>query len=121
MAAFEVGAVDYVLKPVEVGPAAKKRSIARGAQLDAPAAPPRPRSPRSARLAIPTHDGAVLVTTADISHAVLEGAARHRVRGGAKVLTDFTLQELEAKLPRISSGCTGARCSTWITSSAWSR
>jgi two-component system LytT family response regulator len=96
VAAFEVGAVDYVLKPVESDRLRKALDRAR-AQLDAPA--PAPAIPAMARLAIPTHDGAVLVTTADISHAVLEGQLVTVYAAGRKVLTGFTLQELEAKLP----------------------
>jgi two-component system LytT family response regulator len=94
VAAFEVGAVDYLLKPVEAGrlrvalERAKKWCEAR---LASP--PPAP------RLAIETSGGVVLLDPVEISHAELDGALVTIHAAGRKVLSDLPLQTLEARLP----------------------
>jgi two-component system LytT family response regulator len=99
--AFEVGAVDYVLKPVDDARLAKAIERARhfldhgGSAAEAGA--PRPAA-RMAKLAIATHDGAALVTPAEITHATFDGALVTVYTSARTILTDDTLQDLEGKL-----------------------
>jgi two-component system LytT family response regulator len=101
--AFDGGAIDYLLKPVAPDRLAKaiaraaERLAARGA-ADAPAAAPAP-SPN--RLAIPTRSGVVLVDPKLVTHAVLEGVLVTLATTDADYVTDFTLQDLERKLPHL--------------------
>lgn len=84
--AFDVGAVDYVLKPVD--PARLRRALARVRSVhDVP------------RLSIPTRDGLVLVDPATIHHASFDGALVTIHRAEGPLLTERTLTELEAELP----------------------
>ncbi len=93
--AFEHGAVDYVLKPVE--PARLQKALER-ARSRGPATPPAPRGLE--RLPIPTRQGIVLVAPETISHASLEDALVTVFTTQGDFLTDFTLNELVEKLPR---------------------
>ncbi len=102
--AFEHGAVDYVLKPVEPARLQKalERVRSRGAAVPpashATKAPnPMPRS--LGRLPIPTRQGIVLVDTEGISHAALEDELVTVFTTQGDFLTDFTLNELVEKLP----------------------
>lgn len=103
VAAFDVGAVDYLLKPVDEARLAK--ALARARQfLDGPAPPAA--SPalgsgerKLGKLAIATHGGAALVSPADVTHATFDGALVTVHTAARAILTDDTLQELEAKLP----------------------
>ena len=113
VAAFDVGAIDYLLKPVEAGrlrkaldrareadatqrfraEAARHRRIPGGmtpADSVAPGLPP--------RLPLETRQGIVLLAPEEISHAVLDGAlvTVHTSRGA--FLCDLPLQELERHL-----------------------
>lgn len=95
--AFEHGAVDYVLKPVEAARLAKALARARERV--------RPRTTTSggeralSKLAVPTRKGIVLVDTDAVSHAVVEDTLVIVHTEQERFLTDFTLQELEDKLP----------------------
>jgi len=99
--AFDVGAVDYLLKPVDDARLAKalaraRQSLDHGvttADGGAPAA-------RTSKLAIATHDGAALVSPSDVTHATFDGALVTVHTAGRSILTDDTLQDLEAKLPK---------------------
>jgi two-component system LytT family response regulator len=95
--AFEGGALDYVLKPIEAARLSKAlaRARERGAterfhsevarhQID--------------RLPITTRQGVVLVDPSTISHAVLEGELVTVFAGPEKYLTDYSLNELEERL-----------------------
>jgi two-component system LytT family response regulator len=101
--AFDVGAVDYLLKPIE--PARLQKALERARSHEAvrrfreEARLQRQRQPGLQRLAIPTRDGIVLVDPQEISHAVLDGALVTIHAGGATHLTDFSLQQLEERLP----------------------
>ena len=114
--AFNHGAVDYVLKPVE--PARLQKALERArarlepapapreAPKDAPkaeaASAERPGAPPArglARLPIPTRQGIVLVDPETISHAALEDELVTVFTGQGDYLTDFTLNELAEKLP----------------------
>lgn len=98
VAAFDVGATDYLLKPVDDARLKKALDRARR-QLDAPlgrdahdAAAP------LARLAIATKTGVVLLGPDEVTHAVFDGqlvAVHTRDRA---ILSDATLQELEQRL-----------------------
>ena len=103
--AFELGAVDYVLKPIDdarlrVAIERAKKHYARRPSLEA-----RP-SGVLPRLAIDTSKGIVLVAPEDVSHAVLDGAlvSVHVSEGsGASraYVTDMQLVDLEKRLGEI--------------------
>ena len=101
--AFEHGAVDYVMKPVE--PARLKKALARAsARLvdragSAPQAPPA-EAPALERLAIRTQQGIVLVDPKTVSHAVLEGELVTITADGGSYLSDNTLNDLQERFPR---------------------
>lgn len=112
--AFDVGAVDYVLKPVDDARLAKALDRARqsldhgGGGAGAGGAEPGGEgggtggggATRTAKLAIATHDGAALVSPADVTHATFDGALVTVHTAARSILTDDTLQDLEAKLPK---------------------
>jgi len=103
--AFDAGAVDYLLKPVE--PArlqkalerARSRDSVRRFQEELRRHKAQRADPELRRLAVPTRNGIVLVDPKDVSHAVLDGelVTIHTAQG--TLLTDLSLQELQAKLP----------------------
>lgn len=110
--AFDIGAVDYALKPVD--DARLERALARARlsldsglrDRDREAGPPAgtldaasPLAGRPSKLAIATHDGAALVNPADVTHATFDGALVTVHTAARSILTDDTLQDLEAKLP----------------------
>lgn len=86
--AFDVGAEDYVLKPVD--PVRLRRAIDRA----------RAHGPHIGRLAVATQSGILLVDPESITHASFDGSlvTLYR-RGEADVITDLSLSELEARLP----------------------
>lgn len=99
--AFEHGAVDYVLKPVEAARLQKALERVR-ARLGPQAGQEIAKGPAVkglARLPIPTRQGIVLVDPDTISHASLEGELVTVFTTQGDFLTDFTLQELVDKLP----------------------
>jgi len=106
--AFDVGADDYLLKPIEAG--RLKRALERAslrlkpALTQAPewprtAQPPRAPEPTLARLPVQTARGIVLLGPHELSHAELDGPllALHTSRG--TLLADFSLQHLQDALP----------------------
>ncbi|WP_342379091.1 response regulator [Myxococcus stipitatus] len=108
--AFEHGAMDYVLKPVE--PARLQKALERVRARMEPGARPREvavpaekpvasaAAPRAlARLPIPTRQGIVLVDPETISHAALDDELVTVFTAQGEFLTDFTLNELAEKLP----------------------
>lgn len=104
--AFDVGAVDYLLKPVD--DARLEKALARARQfLDGAHGQGRGASaereggaaPRLKKLAIATRGGVELVSPSDVTHATFDGALVTVHTGARSILTDDTLQELEAKLP----------------------
>lgn len=94
--AFDVGAVDYLMKPVDDARLAKALARAQKA-LEPPPALATTQAP--GRLAIATHGGAALVSPNDITHATFDGALVTVHTAARSILTDDTLQDLEAKLP----------------------
>lgn len=104
--AFDVGASDYILKPIDAQRLSKaveraRKVLVERAREEAQAAPPDEAigAPPIGRLAIPTRKGVVLIDPSDVTHAVLEDelVTVHTTKGS--FLTDFTLQELEGRLP----------------------
>jgi two-component system LytT family response regulator len=98
LAAFDSGAVDYLLKPIEAARLGKALARARSREVVG-RFHEQARQLRAQRLAIPTRQGIVLIDPGDISHAVLDGelVTIHTSRGDH--LTDFSLQELQDRLP----------------------
>ena len=95
--AFDGGAVDYLLKPIEVSRLRKAVDRARGRR------PPKPKTAEEKtglqRLAVSTKQGIVLVDPEHVTHAFLDGVLVTLVTTDAVFVTDFTLQELEKRLP----------------------
>jgi two-component system LytT family response regulator len=106
--AFDVGAVDYLLKPFEADRLEKalRRARSREAVLRFQQEARQQRAQRQvravsgaiARLAVPTRQGIVLLDPRDISHAVLEGELVTIHARDSAYLTDDSLQSLEARL-----------------------
>ncbi|MDI1434304.1 LytR/AlgR family response regulator transcription factor [Polyangium sorediatum] len=96
VSAFEVGAVDYLLKPVEAGrlqiAIERARRIVHAAKTDTP-------RPAARRLAIETREGVLLLDPAEIAFAELDGALVTIAAGGRRVLTVLSLAALEERLP----------------------
>jgi two-component system LytT family response regulator len=96
--AFEAGAVDYLLKPIE--PARLQKALERAKQREhqqkfAAAV----KQSQVSRLAITTRQGVVLLDPASVTHATLEDELVTVFTRDAQHLTDFTLQELHERLP----------------------
>jgi two-component system LytT family response regulator len=103
LSAFDVGAVDYLLKPVDDARLAKALERARGFLDQGPTGGEGGEAQRAAaramdKLAIATHDGAALVRPTEITHATFDGALVTVHTAARAILTDDTLQDLEAKL-----------------------
>ncbi len=108
--AFDVGAVDYLLKPIEaerlekaLGRARSREAVERfheeaRQQRERRAARALPTDGAFARLAVPTKQGIVLLDPREITHAVLEGELVTIHVGDREFLTDDSLQSLEARL-----------------------
>lgn len=93
IAAFDAGAVDYVLKPIEAGRLQKALDRAAVRRPVAAAdAPP-------ARLAVSTRLGIILIDPREITHATLDAELVTVFTTGGSHLTDITLQQLEDHLP----------------------
>ena len=95
LSAFDVGAVDYLLKPVDA--ARLKVAVDRARRPVAGRAAGGEKAGRR-RLAIETREGVLLLDPAEISHAELGDALVTIVVGGREVLTDLSLNTLEARL-----------------------
>jgi two-component system LytT family response regulator len=97
--AFDVGAIDYVLKPID-GPRLT-RAIDRAREQVGHRRPDAPRGGEPlARLAVGTRHGVVLLDPSEISHAEFDGAlvTIHR-RVGEPLLSEYSLQDLAQRLP----------------------
>jgi two-component system LytT family response regulator len=99
--AFEQGAVDYVMKPVEASRLKKalarahEKLSARGTSTQV-----RRNDHALARLTIATRGGIVLLDPRIVSHAVLDGELVTVVADGGTYLSDETLSDLQERLPR---------------------
>lgn len=100
--AFDVGAVDYVMKPVDDARLEKALARARK-ELDGAGAAEAGEA-RINKLAIATRAGVELVAPGDVTHATFDGALvtvhTAAAAGGRAILTDDTLQDLEEKLTK---------------------
>ncbi len=108
--AFELGAADYVLKPIEAGRLGKavERVRARRQLTDnaaegddsVPDASPTDDGGRFDRIPVSTRDGIVLVDPLEVSYAVFDGSlVTLHTSGGDAHLVDGTLQDLQGRLP----------------------
>jgi len=99
--AFDAGAVDYLLKPVEAArlKTALERAKDKGALTRFRAEAARHAKEGLDRLPITTRQGVVLVDPLQVTHAVLEGELVTVHTRAQAYLCDFSLQELEARLP----------------------
>lgn len=96
--AFDVGADDYLLKPIEV--ARLKRAIDRAILRLAPARPPEAAAPPAlGRLPVQTARGVVLLAPHELSHAELTGPLLSLYTSRGTLLADFSLQHLQDALP----------------------
>jgi two-component system LytT family response regulator len=96
--AFDLGATDYLLKPVDDARLRKALDRARR-QLDAPVrSDPRDAAVPLARLAITTKTGVVLLGPDEVTHAVFDGQLVTVHTRDRAILSDATLQELEDRL-----------------------
>jgi len=96
--AFETGAVDYLLKPVE--PERLARALERARTRDRRQAfSGEVKQYQLSRLPIATRQGLVLVDPESITHATLEGELVTVFTKEGSHLSDFTLNELESRLP----------------------
>lgn len=96
--AFDVGADDYLLKPIEAG--RLKRALDRASLRLKPVAVPVAAVPAAlGRLPVQTARGVVLLGADELSHAELAGPllSLHTSRG--TLLADFSLQHLQDLLP----------------------
>jgi two-component system LytT family response regulator len=95
VSAFDVGAVDYLLKPIDGGRLRKalERVRQRGAAAEAAVAS------TIDRLALPTRQGIVLVDPRDVTHACLADELVTVHTTGQAYLSALSLQELEGRLP----------------------
>lgn len=90
--AFDLGATDYVLKPVTAARLEKAIDRAR-------ARPAVERRDAAPRIPIATRDGVVLVDPDTIIHASFDGALVEIVTPTGRWLTTTSLRDLEARLP----------------------
>lgn len=97
--AFDSGAVDYLLKPIE--PARLQKALERARQRESQAKfSAAVKQSQLARIAVTTRQGVVLLDPAAITHATLEDELVTVFTRDAQHLTDFTLQELHERLPQ---------------------
>ncbi|MEM6995685.1 MAG: LytTR family DNA-binding domain-containing protein [Myxococcota bacterium] len=98
--AFELGAADYVLKPIEAGRLGKAIERVRARQALATRPEGETLAVRPNRIPVSTRDGIVLVDPVDVSHAVFDGSlVTLHTNGGDAHLVDGTLQDLQGRLP----------------------
>ncbi|HEX3478599.1 MAG TPA: LytTR family DNA-binding domain-containing protein [Kofleriaceae bacterium] len=98
VAAFDVGATDYLVKPVDEVRLRKALDRARR-QLDAPLGrEPHDGAAPLARLAIATRTGVVLLGPDEVTHAVFDGQLVTVHTRDRAILSESTLQELEQRL-----------------------
>jgi two-component system LytT family response regulator len=93
--AFERGALDYLLKPldeVRLGRALARVRRARGGAVAAPTSAPE-------RLALSTHRGVLMLDPASIDHAAYDGQLVTLRVGDRDLVCDWSLAELEARVP----------------------
>ena len=96
--AFEVEAVDYLLKPVEPDRLKKALDKARQRETKERFSDAVKKHQAIARLPVQTRQGLVLLDPRAVTHAVLEGELVTVHTKDASFLTDYTLNDLEQRL-----------------------
>ena len=97
--AFELGAVDYVLKPIEAARLSKAVDRARRHWDSRAQALPEPTPASAGRLPVVTRQGIVLLDPLAVSHAIFDGTLVTVVTvNGDRHLADVTLQDLHDRL-----------------------
>lgn len=98
--AFDVGATDYLVKPVDGDRLRKALDRAKKA-IETPSERPKASAEPAgiARLAISTRDGAILLSPSDVTHCTFDGQLVTVHTKDRAVLCDLSLQDLEQKLP----------------------
>jgi two-component system LytT family response regulator len=101
LAAFDAGAVDYLLKPVEAErlQRALERARSREARGRFQEELLKQRSGVPARLALETRAGIVLLSPGEVESAELDGELVTVFTAKERHLTDLNLQQLQARLP----------------------
>jgi two-component system LytT family response regulator len=104
--AFDLGAIDYLLKPVEAArlrkalERARERDVRRRYRDELARLQSRPAAETPLqRLALPTRQGIVLLDPAEVSYAQLEGELVTVHTTGGNFLSALSLQDLEKRLP----------------------
>lgn len=97
--AFEVNAVDYLLKPVEPERLKQALDKARRRETKEVFHDAVKRHQAIPRLPVQTRQGLVLLDPSAITHAVLDGELVSVHTTDATFLTDYTLNDLEQRLP----------------------
>lgn len=96
--AFEQGAVDYLLKPVE--PARLQKALERARDRERRVSfSSAVKQSQLTRIAITTRQGVLLIDPNTVTHATLEDELVTVFTRETKHLTDFTLQDLHERLP----------------------
>jgi two-component system LytT family response regulator len=105
IAAFDIGAIDYLLKPIEAARLRKALDRARAHDTRrrfreelANQQRHRAEAPPMERLALPTRQGIVLLDPRDVTHADLDGELVTVHTRSGNFLSTLSLQELEARL-----------------------
>lgn len=108
VAAFDVGAIDYLLKPVDAGRLKKalqraaaseaRRRFAEEAERQRQQRAEMPEEGVPPRLALTTREGIVLLAPEEITHAQLDGALCTVYTARGPFLCDLPLQVLERRL-----------------------
>ncbi|MBK8263703.1 MAG: response regulator [Nannocystis sp.] len=93
LAAFDLGAVDYLLKPIEA--VRLGRALERARHRLGPRQPPG----ELHRLPVSTRAGIVLLDPRALTHALFDGALVTLHTASGPLLTEQSLQELEDRLP----------------------
>jgi two-component system LytT family response regulator len=100
VSAFDVGAVDYLLKPIDGGRLRKALERVRERGAGPRAAPATAGDlPSLDRLALETRQGIVLLDPRDVTHAELADELVTVYTAAASYLSALSLQELEGRLP----------------------
>lgn len=95
--AFDGGAADYLLKPVE--PARLKKALDRARERLSQRQAPQPSATGPDRLAVPTRKGIMLIDPNTVQYALIEGESVILKTDSARFITDFRIADIEKKLP----------------------